>query len=321
MTDSPAHIDPRKLKALTRLSPWRTVLALAADWTVIVLAIAIAKWSGSWLVYLSVILVIAGGMHGLGALMHEFAHFRFIANKRWSDAIGDLFVAWPLLATTAGYRRNHLDHHRYTSTDKDPDWIVKVGTRQFTFPQEMRFALLNFLGYFVGVSSVRDMRAALHRVQADNPADRGYKIARLSYYLCLTATFIAFGWWQEVLLYWLVPYSTLFFLFLYVRVVAEHFGPALTGEGELGKTRTVIPNFLEAWFLAPHGLNYHIEHHLYPSVPFYRLGELHRTLMQDEHFAARAHITRGYLTGLLGEIWLDGWRCKSAHAGRVIPAE
>ena len=95
----------------------------------------------------------------------------------------------------------------------------------------------------------------------------------------------------------------------------------LTGEGELGKTRTVIPNFLEAWFLAPHGLNYHIEHHLYPSVPFYRLGDLHRTLMQDEHFAARAHITRGYLTGLLGEIWLDGWRRQSGQTGRAIPAE
>lgn len=321
MTDTSGYIDVRTLKELSRLSPWRTAAAIVLDWAAIAAAIAISEWSGSWLVYLATIPVIAGGMHGLGALMHEFAHYRFISNKRLSDAVGDLFLAWPLLATTVGYRHNHLAHHRYTNTEKDPDWAVKIGKRHFTFPQEMRFAVLNVLGYFVGVNSIRDMRAALTRIQADDPSKKGYKIARLAYYAAVVAALVALGWWQEALLYWIVPYSTLFFLFLYIRVIAEHFGPTMEYDHELTDTRTVIPNFLEAWFLAPHGLNFHIEHHVYPSVPFYRLRELHEAMMRSEGYARRAHVTHGYSTGLLREVWLDGRRRKASGPHAAAPAE
>jgi len=30
--------------------------------------------------------------------------------------------------------------------------------------------------------------------------------------------------------------------------------------------------------LFPHHVNYHVEHHLYPAVPHYRLKQLHRVL-------------------------------------------
>lgn len=35
---------------------------------------------------------------------------------------------------------------------------------------------------------------------------------------------------------------------------------------------------VQAFFVAPHQANYHIEHHLYVGVPFFRLPELHRRL-------------------------------------------
>jgi fatty acid desaturase len=321
LTGRSSYIDAKTLRRLSRLSPWRTGMALAADWAVIALAILVSEWSGNWLVYLMAIPVIAGGMHGLGALMHEFAHYRFVRNKALSDAVGDILAAWPLLATTDGYRRNHLAHHRYTNTDKDPDWVIKLGKRRFTFPHEMRFALLNVLGYFIGVNSLRDLGEAYHRIKEDDSASRGYKIARLSYYVAIVALLVVFGWWQEALLYWVVPYLTVFFLLLYIRVVAEHFGPTLEHDHELTGTRTVIPLPLEAWFFAPHGLNYHLEHHLYPGVPFYRLRDLHAVLMRNEAFASRAHVTHGYVTGLLREVWLEGPRGKSPKHALLAPAE
>jgi fatty acid desaturase len=321
LSGSSKYIDTATLKRLSRLSPWRTALAVAGDWAVIALAVMVSEWSGNWLVYLACLPIIAGGMHGLGALMHEFSHHRFSANKQLNDVIGDLFTAWPLLATTSGYRRNHLAHHRYTNTDKDPDWVVKLGKRYFTFPQEMRFALLHVLGYFVGVNSIRDMRVALTRIQHDEVAPPAYKIAKLSYYLAIAVVLVAFGWWQEALLYWAVPYLTLFFLFLYIRVVAEHFGPTLAHDGEMTNTRTVIPLPVEAWFFAPHGLNYHLEHHLYPSVPFYRLGELHEVLMRNDEFAACAHVTHGYTTGLLREVLIDGRQKKPSSHTAMVPGE
>jgi len=39
----------------------------------------------------------------------------------------------------------------------------------------------------------------------------------------------------------------------------------------------VAPAWVE-WLVFPHHVNYHIEHHLYASVPHYHLAELHREM-------------------------------------------
>src|SRR5437763_12406945 len=39
-------------------------------------------------------------------------------------------------------------------------------------------------------------------------------------------------------------------------------------------------NWLGRALLFPHHVNYHLEHHLYPAVPHYRLPALHRLLEQ-----------------------------------------
>ncbi len=43
-----------------------------------------------------------------------------------------------------------------------------------------------------------------------------------------------------------------------------------------------------------------MEHHLYPSVPFYNLAKLHKKLMESEQFRNNAHITHSYF-GVLQE--------------------
>lgn len=297
-----SYVPARELKRLSVLRPWRTALAIAADWGVIAVAIALCEWSGNWWLYLPAILVIAGRQHALASLLHDFAHYRFIANKKANDWIGDLFLAWPLLATVEGYRRNHLSHHRYLNTDKDPDWTIKLGSREFTFPQEMRFAVLNLAGYLVGVSTVRDFRKALARIRSDERANPSYVAMRIGFYAAAAALLTLSGAWTGFLIYWALPYFTFFFMFMYVRSVAEHFGATMDYSHDLTSTRTVLPAFWEGWFFAPHNMHYHIEHHLYPSVPFYRLPELNRLLMGNPEYASRAHVTRGFVSGLWREI-------------------
>ena len=58
---------------------------------------------------------------------------------------------------------------------------------------------------------------------------------------------------------------------------------------------------LERIFLAPKNVNYHIEHHFFPSVPFYRLPELHAILMSKPGYREGAHVTHTYW-GVLGGI-------------------
>ena len=199
----------------------------------------------AWLVAVP---IIAGRMHGLAVLVHDFAHYRFIGNKTLSDWIGDVFLAWPVGATIDGYRRSHLAHHRYLNTDKDPDWAVKLGTRVYTFPQEMRFAILNFLGYLVALSSLRDIRMAYVRLHSQSWR---YQFVRFGFYGLIGLILTLTQTWGEYLLYWAIPYFTFFFMFLYIRSVADHFGETLDYSGELTSTRTVVPFFWEYCFFLP----------------------------------------------------------------------
>ena len=55
---------------------------------------------------------------------------------------------------------------------------------------------------------------------------------------------------------------------------------------------------LEKFFILPRNIGYHIEHHWYPSVPFYRLPELHRLLMARNGFRAHAVVRRSVVISL-----------------------
>jgi fatty acid desaturase len=87
-----------------------------------------------------------------------------------------------------------------------------------------------------------------------------------------------------------------------VRGVAEHFGGIEDHhEDLLQMTRHIEANWIERLLIAPNYIHVHIGHHLYPSVPFYRLRELQRLLMANPEYARRAHVTRGYIA-FLGEL-------------------
>ena len=296
-----AYLDAATVRRLSVLQPWRTAFAVVFDWAVIFAAIAVSQWAQHWLVYLLAVAVIGGRMHGFCVLLHDFAHYRFLdGRKPLSDWVCDLLLAWPILSTVASYRQNHLAHHRYTNTDRDPDWVIKLGTRKFTFPQSWQHAVLDLVSYLVVVGSIFDIFSITARLRAAPRRPLAYRLARLGYYLAFAALFTLLGIWTEVLLYWVVPYLTVFFLLMHIRSVAEHFG-SMDYSHELGGTRSVLPFFWERAFFAPHNVNYHLEHHLYPSVPFYNLPLLHAALMANPAYAARAHNTRGYTTGLVRE--------------------
>lgn len=293
-------VDPQHIKRLTALSPWKTALALIVDWAMIGLAISLSELLAHPLAYLVAVLVIAGRIHAIAVIIHEFAHFRFIADRRVADWIGNIFAAWPLGTTIEGYRRSHFAHHRHTNTNDDPDWAIKFGTPQFTFPQPRRTLVKTLLGYFTLVSSIRDIRSFLARFSQTSDIPRSHRIARLGFIATALLIITLSGSWLGFAMYWLIPYLSFYLLFFYVRSVAEHFG-AMDYTVELGNSRTVLPRVWERWFFAPHGIGYHLDHHLYPSVPFYNLPELHALLLADPEYAKRAHITRGYLTGVLRE--------------------
>src|SRR5262249_10496429 len=117
------------------------------------------------------------------------------------------------------------------------------------------------------------------------------------------------AWWPAIWL-WTIPSVTLVNLFSRVRTISEHMCTERTHE--LNSTRTILANPLERAFFAPCGINYHIEHHVFPSVPWHRIRELHGILRQDPEYREHAHVTNGYL-GVLREIVIDAPRRNAAE--------
>ncbi len=115
---------------------------------------------------------------------------------------------------------------------------------------------------------------------------------------CATLIFCAlhFGFFEGVLHYWIFP-GIFTALFANLRGWAEHM---LTRPGHpLTQTRTVTSNKLLSFLNV--NLNYHLEHHLFPAIPWYNLPRVHR-LLQEEYQQAGAFIHASYLQFLFDAV-------------------
>jgi fatty acid desaturase len=85
----------------------------------------------------------------------------------------------------------------------------------------------------------------------------------------------------------------MFSLVLRVRSLAEHACTERTADQRYN-TRTTRANLLARITFAPLHVNYHLEHHLLPTVPWWRLPALHRTLAERGVLPASS-LARGYI--------------------------
>jgi fatty acid desaturase len=87
------------------------------------------------------------------------------------------------------------------------------------------------------------------------------------------------GYLVQYLVLWMLPLFTVVQAILRLRAIAEH-GATTDFSSPLTAARTNTgPAWLQ-WLIFPHHVNYHIEHHLYASVPHYHLPRLHREMEQ-----------------------------------------
>lgn len=297
-------LDPNKFKPLFKTKPYIHAGSMLLNWLIIFATIYLSVQFFSWWLYPLAVLIIGARMHALAILMHDATHYRFLKNRKWNDLLSNLFTMYPIFSSIEVYRKNHLAHHQKLNTEGDPDWVAKLGAKTFSFPKTKTEFLLTLGSYLVLYRGISDAFWFLKRFgKADETpgAKRNDLILKLLFYTILAGSLTYFGVWKYYLMFWIIPYFSTFFMIQYIRSVAEHFG-GLTYDNLLTSTRTIKPSFIERFFLAPHHVGYHLEHHLYPGVPFYHLPELHRLLMGVPEFVEKAHLTQGYSDGLIREI-------------------
>jgi fatty acid desaturase len=295
----PVKLTKEELRDLSSLSPLRSTFHIVAEWTLILTAICLSQRHFNLFVYLLTVAFIGARQHALLILMHDGVHYRLFRSRRLNDWTAEIVLAWPNLISARAYRKNHFAHHRYLNTGQDPDWARRQGDSTWVFPKHPARLALLMLRDLSGLGAIYYLKLALMLLSKDTGVSRGFLVARYGFYSVVIAILAWFGTIHLLLMFWFVPLFTWMTVIFRIRSIAEH--SAIEGRANAyAQTRSTRATVLEHIFVAPKNVNYHIEHHFYPSVPFYRLPELHRVLMAKSEFKDSVHMTRSYL-GVLRE--------------------
>lgn len=301
-----------QVRELSSISNLRAGWAVLRQWLIIGAVIAAAVLSHHWALYVLAFVVVASRQHALGVLMHDASHYRLFSNRAANEWVGDLLLALPIFLSLNRYRVEHLQHHRYTNTDRDPYWNDFQSDPVWHWPKTPRAAAWIFVRDLLGLNipSVgkvgrRWSPFAEHFTStgALTPLRTEDRIRTYIFIGALLTGLAVTNGWLPFLLLWLLPALTLGFAFIRMRTVGEHLG--LPGRHELDSTRHIDGTWLERLTICPLNINYHIAHHMFPSVPYYRLPELQRLLLKDPIYRDRAYLKRSYLgmkDGTLGEV-------------------
>ncbi|MEM1434134.1 MAG: fatty acid desaturase family protein [Pseudomonadota bacterium] len=311
--------------------------ALGFDYGVLMLTIgamtALSFGPAFWLLLPLAWLIIAARQHAILVLLHDATHGLAHPRRGWNEVIGELACGAPMFVTMSKYRKDHLAHHRELNSAADPDWVRKLGStaeaRFWQFPlstSASRFLLWSWFG------SVCYLLRSFTHLSAGTTAGGEAAVAtspgyirplRTGLYLGLAGALTVFGGWLLFLLLWVAPVLLVLPLIMRIRSIAEHF--ALPNEQPLNASRNVVCGPLEAFLLAPHNVNLHLDHHLLPGVSFTELPALHRSLQEAPGYAAAAHQNDGYFLGartllhdMLGRE--STTRKQPSKLGRSVPA-
>ncbi len=290
----PRLLSKAELQDLSRIDSVKFTAAALFEVATVVAAVVVSVTLHNPVVYVLAVIVIGTRINAFGALMHDAAHYRAYSNRLVNEIVGEM-LAFPTTSSMAGYRNTHFAHHRALNGENDPDWNRDSGREEFSFPVPRQVMAGRVARYLFGLK-VLSALTGYHGNEQTRNIPVWLARARLAFLVVLVVASIAFGFWQLLLLYWVVPLLTVFLAVRYLRSVAEHY--AVEHETALSEGRTVLAPLWERWLIAPWGLNYHLEHHLYPSVPCFRLHELHKLLMTRDPFPELAHVTHGYFSGL-----------------------
>jgi fatty acid desaturase len=218
--------------------------------------------------------------------MHDAAHGSLF-RERWANEVAvEVLCAAPVWANVARYRAHHLGHHAHAGTDRDPD--LDLAPIERISPRSLRRKILRDLTGLAGLRRVAgllmiDFDLITYNVGAGvrrapwrgltHHARVGARRLALPVATNVALALVA-GW---AYLAWVVAYLTTFSLFMRIRSLAEHARMQRT-EDPLRNTRTTRASLLARATVAPLHVNYHLEHHLLPTVPWHRLPALGRRL-------------------------------------------
>lgn len=237
------------------------------------------------LIQATAVLAIGVALQAVAILMHEALHGNLFRNPAY-DRLATFAFGVPALFSGEAYRVAHLNHHRCTGTEGDQDNIRNL------CDSDRQYRTLFYLWFFAGTLFYMVI-VPWKAMQIGSRRERRRVI--LEYLLLLlicgviVGVSIARNHLAELVLCWLLPMQVAMVM-SNVRGLSEHL---CTSNGDAWtRTRTTLSNRLVSFAML--NLNFHLEHHLFPGVPWYNLRKLNREL-QPAYKGKGVFIQNSYL--------------------------
>jgi len=217
-------------------------------------------------------------------ILHESAHGLMIKGSVLNVWIGRISML--LLTVTPFfylYRHIHLQHHKHVNREKtDPDMFCARGHR-YLLP--FRWALMD-LAYVIAFLRDANFRKKPSYVRREF-------ILAIVIGLCLLGVITAAGWWAEFIVLYFIPARIALIFLAYCFDYIPHY----PHDVEIGVNRFQTTNNRVGWewLLTPLllGQNYHLAHHIYPGVSFYRYRQVWRS-RQSFHDSHKPRYVRAF---------------------------
>ena len=301
------YLTPQELQQLTKLRTWRSLFGVISDWALIIAAFALIIAYPNPLTYIFSFILISRQQLALALLMHDASHRRLAVSSKWSDRIGQWFCGGPLFFSMFSYQKLHLKHHRDPLVKDDPDFSL-IGGYPISKKSLMRKLLrdasglsyLKFIRYFIYMArKPKSTPTEKNEVQAKEKKSMhqgSMSLVTVALTILVTNAILFFALYSVghpwlYLTHWFLPMATGLQVLLRIRGIAEHAGFDPNPDQRMN-SRTVV-NPVQTFIFAPHYAHYHLEHHIYPAVPYYNLPKLHKLMKERGHIPEK-QIYLGY---------------------------
>ena len=296
-TESPAWrqaLSREDIRALLVMRDWRSWLSVAVNWALVAASFAAVAWWPNPLTILAALFVIGARQLGFAVLMHEAAHRSLFANRHVNDFVGNWLCAFPIWSDTRPYRPYHLQHHAKNWTDEDPDLPLAQ-----PFPIDRASFRRKVWRDLSGQTGWKRLKATVRRDlgRSRGRVKRNFDAGLEAFTGVLVTNGILLGvltlaGHPALYLLWVGAWLTTYSLVMRIRSIAEH---AMVPDpaDEMNNTRTTVARWWERLLIAPNCVNFHLEHHLLPTVPHYNLRRMHG-MLRERGALGQACVARGY---------------------------
>ncbi|MGE5946365.1 MAG: fatty acid desaturase family protein, partial [Betaproteobacteria bacterium] len=265
-------ISRDQIRAFHRKAAWRHLLVATRQFAIL----ALCTWAlirfENLLIWVPLAILQGFTVFNFTVLLHEVVHHTIFARRRpLAERILGLLYATPSGISASQFTRWHLDHHAELGSDEDDPkrhhLSPKVNKRWYKL---LYCTPALFPIYFRAARR----ESATYPVELQTTIAWERKMSLLSHLAAIGLLWYVFGFYAALRTS-IIPVFFVFPVAFTLNRLGQHYD---IDPSDPAKWGTLMKG---SWFwdFAYLNSNYHLEHHYFPGVPFYRLPALQRALV------------------------------------------